>query len=137
MRTSRSRARTPRRPGRPSSRSVARERNRRTTAVVLLQRRQRRIMGNVKTVSNDEWKTVVEGASNHVLVDFFATWCGPCKYVAPIVEDLAKEYSGKVDCTKLDIDEAPEIATRYGIEGVPTLVLFKGGQEIDRMVGAS
>lgn len=91
----------------------------------------------VAHVSDTDWKNVVLDSPSPVLVDFFATWCGPCKYVGPIVEQLAEELSGKVAFAKLDIDESPEVTMKYGIEGVPTLVLFKDGKEIDRVVGAA
>jgi thioredoxin 1 len=70
-----------------------------------------------------------------VLVDFHATWCGPCKNLAPIVEQLASEYQGRAKVGKLDIDEAPGIASTYGIMAVPTLILFKGGREQRKMTG--
>jgi thioredoxin 1 len=71
-----------------------------------------------------------------VLVDFTATWCGPCKAIAPLVDQIADEYQGKAKIGKLDIDDSPGIAQRYGIRGVPTLYVFKGGQVVDKVVGA-
>jgi len=71
-----------------------------------------------------------------VLVDFTATWCGPCRAVAPLVAQLAGEYDGRAKVTKLDIDESPGVARQYGIRGVPTLLVFKGGQVVGQQVGA-
>jgi len=71
------------------------------------------------------------------LVDFWAPWCGPCKMISPIVEQLAGEYDGKIKVAKLNVDEAPNTPTRYGIRGIPTVILFKGGQEVDKIVGAA
>ncbi len=72
-----------------------------------------------------------------VLVDFTATWCGPCKAIAPLVDQLADEFDGKMRVGKLDIDASPGIAQRYGIRGVPTLYVFKGGEIVGKMVGAA
>ncbi len=71
-----------------------------------------------------------------VLVDFFATWCGPCKMIAPLIEQVAEEYEGKAVVAKVDIDEEQELATRYGIESIPTVILFKDGNPITVEVGA-
>jgi len=72
----------------------------------------------------------------NVVVDFWAEWCMPCRMIAPIVEQLAKEYSGKVVFAKLNTDENPQIAARYGITGIPTLIFFKNGKPVDKIVGA-
>ena len=71
-----------------------------------------------------------------VLVDFWATWCGPCRSISPIVEELAKEFLGKIKVTKLNVDESPAIPSQYGVRGIPTLILFKGGKILDQIVGA-
>jgi thioredoxin 1 len=71
-----------------------------------------------------------------VLVDFWATWCGPCRSIGPIVEELAKEFSGRVKVTKLNVDESPATPGQYGVRGIPTLILFKGGKILDQIVGA-
>jgi thioredoxin 1 len=71
-----------------------------------------------------------------VLVDFWATWCGPCRSISPIVEELAKEFSGRVKVTKLNVDENPATPTQCGVRGIPTLILFKGGKIFDQIVGA-
>ena len=71
-----------------------------------------------------------------VVVDFWAEWCGPCKAIAPIVEELAGEYAGKVKFTKLDVDSNPKTAMQFGIRGIPTLLIFSGGKAVDQVVGA-
>jgi len=71
-----------------------------------------------------------------VLVDFWAEWCGPCKMIAPIVEELAEEFDGKVKFTKLDVDSNPRSATNFGIRGIPTLLIFNDGKPVDQVVGA-
>jgi len=82
------------------------------------------------------WDKEVLGTPGLVMVDFWAVWCGPCRMIAPTVEELAKEYSGKIKVTKLNTDENPDIASRYKIMGIPTIIFFKNGQEADRIVGA-
>lgn len=82
------------------------------------------------------WDKEVLGTSGLVMVDFWAVWCGPCRIVAPTVEELAKEYSGKLKVMKLNTDENPDIASRYKIMGIPTLMFFKDGQKLDQIVGA-
>ncbi len=75
-------------------------------------------------------------ASVPVLVDFWAEWCGPCRMVSPVVEKVGRDNAGKLKVVKLDVDGAPQIAGRYGVQGIPLLVLIVGGEEADRMVGA-
>jgi thioredoxin 2 len=75
-------------------------------------------------------------ASMPVLVDFWAPWCGPCRMVSPVVEQMGREYAGRLKVVKLDIDQAPAIAARYGIQGIPLLLVLKDGREIDRVTGA-
>jgi thioredoxin 2 len=75
-------------------------------------------------------------ASIPVLVDFWAPWCGPCRMVSPVVEQIGREYAGRLKVVKLNIDEAPAIAARYVIQGIPQLIVIKDGQEADRLVGA-
>ncbi|MFQ6057718.1 MAG: thioredoxin [Anaerolineae bacterium] len=72
-----------------------------------------------------------------VLIDFWAVWCGPCRAIAPIVEQIADEYDGQLKVTKLDVDQNPGTAIRYGVRSIPTLILFKNGQEVERQVGTT
>jgi thioredoxin 1 len=71
-----------------------------------------------------------------VLVDFWATWCGPCKSIGPVIDDLSKEYAGRVKIAKLNVDENPSTPSQYGVRGIPTLILFKGGKILEQVVGA-
>jgi thioredoxin 1 len=82
------------------------------------------------------WETEVMQSPELVMVDFWAVWCGPCQMVGPIVEDLAQEYNGKLKVMKLNTDEAPEVAGRYQIMSIPTILFFKDGQPVEKIVGA-
>lgn len=85
--------------------------------------------------ANEEAFTKILESGEPMLVDFFATWCGPCKMLAPIIEELAADYEGKLHVLKLDTDENQSLAMNYGIMNIPTVVLFQGGNEVDRLVG--
>ncbi len=87
-------------------------------------------------VSDEEFEKTVLKSEKPVLVDFWAPWCGPCKMIAPSVEELAKEYDGKATIAKVNTDDHPLWASRFGIMGIPTLIVFNGGKEVDRVVGA-
>jgi thioredoxin 1 len=93
-------------------------------------------MGHPTDVTDSDFEEQVVNADTPVLVDFWADWCAPCKMIAPIVEELAEEFDGKVKFTKLDVDSNPKSAMTYGIRGIPTLLIFKGGQPVDQIVGA-
>ena len=92
---------------------------------------------NVVSVNDLNFDNEVVKNDLPVLVDFTATWCGPCRQISPLVDQLADEYVGKAKVTKLDIDESPGVASRFGIRGVPTLLAFSGGKEVARHVGAN
>jgi thioredoxin 1 len=90
----------------------------------------------VQQIAGSEFQSTVEQSDTPVVIDFFATWCGPCRLIAPALEELSGTYDGKVKFVKVDIDQAPEVAEKFAVTGVPTLVIVKGGQEADRKVGA-
>ena len=92
---------------------------------------------NVSSVNDLNFETEVLQSETPVLVDFTATWCGPCKQIAPLIDQLADEYVGKVKVVKLDIDEAPNTAVKFGVRGVPTIIVFKGGEAVARQMGAA
>jgi thioredoxin 1 len=87
-------------------------------------------------VEDGTWDAEVMKATGLVMVDFWAVWCGPCQMVAPIVEELATEYSGKLRVMKLNTDENPEIAGRYQVMSIPTILFFKNGEQVEKLVGA-
>lgn len=87
-------------------------------------------------VTSQTWDSEVLQSKGIVMVDFWAVWCGPCRMIAPTVEELAKEYEGKIKVAKLNTDENPDIASRYKIMGIPTIMFFKDGEKVDQIVGA-
>jgi thioredoxin 1 len=91
---------------------------------------------NLFHVTDGDFDQQILQSNVPALVDFWAAWCGPCRTVGPIVEELADEYKGKVKVAKLDVDANKEVAGKYGVRGIPTLILFKDGQVVDQIVGA-
>jgi thioredoxin 1 len=87
-------------------------------------------------VSDSSFDAEVLKSSVPVLVDFWATWCGPCKMIAPVVEEIAKEYDGKVKVVKVDVDSNPETSMKFSIRSIPTLMIFKGGKVVEQLIGA-
>ena len=92
-------------------------------------------MAKPRDVSDTTFDQEVIKATKPVLVDFWAPWCGPCRMVAPVVEELAQEYDGKVEFVKLNTDDNPNTAVKYGIRSIPTLLVFKGGEPVGQIIG--
>ena len=93
------------------------------------------VNAGITHVTDDTFASQVEQAKGLVLVDFWAEWCGPCRAIAPLLEDLAKTYEGKVQITKLDVDANQRISMRFNVRSIPTLLFFKDGQLVDSVVG--
>jgi len=92
-------------------------------------------MGKPTTVDDGDFDQIVLQAKTPMLVDFWAAWCAPCRMVSPIVEELAEEYEGRVGFAKLDVDQNPKTASKYGIMSIPTLLIFKNGNPVSNIVG--
>ncbi|MBI5029428.1 MAG: thioredoxin [Chloroflexi bacterium] len=93
-------------------------------------------LNNPVHITDQDFKSVVLDSQTPVLVDFWATWCGPCRMIAPFVEEIARDYAGRAVVAKMDTDANPMTPMQFGIMGIPTLIIFKGGREVDRIVGA-
>ena len=91
---------------------------------------------NIINVSDSNFEALVLKSEIPALVDFWASWCAPCRAIAPIVEEMANEYTGKLRVAKMNVDDNPATPGRYGVRGIPTLILFKGGKVVDQLVGA-
>lgn len=94
-------------------------------------------MPSIKYVNDQDFKQAIESAQNPVLIDFWAEWCGPCKMMNPVLESLAQDLEGTITVAKVNVDENPEIAKRYNIRGIPTLMLFSNGEPIAQRSGAA
>jgi thioredoxin 1 len=92
-------------------------------------------MANVQELTDATFDEIVLKSDKPVLVDFWASWCGPCRMVAPIVEAIAGRFEGQIEVGKVNVDDAPALATKYGIRSIPTLIIFKGGEAAERTVG--
>ncbi len=93
-------------------------------------------MASVQPVGDDSFEREVLQCSTPVLIDFWAPWCAPCRAIAPVVEELAVEYAGKLKILKMNVDDNPRTPSRYGVRGIPNLILFQGGQVKEQIVGA-
>jgi thioredoxin 1 len=107
------------------------------TNKVLNLRSMKKMSETVKEVTDNSFESEVRQAKKPVLVDFWAEWCGPCRMLAPTIEAIAEEHSGAVSVVKLNVDENPTTAAVYGIKGIPTLMLFSDGKEVERIVGVA
>jgi len=92
-------------------------------------------MAHPVAVSDNSFENEVVQSTQPVLVDFWAEWCGPCRMIAPILENLAEEYAGNLKIAKLDVDNNPAISMKFGVQSIPTMILFKDGKEVERVIG--
>lgn len=108
------------------------------TSMELIQEEERGIgkMSKELTLTDQNFDSEISGTSEPVLVDFWAPWCAPCRFVAPVLEELAEDYSGTLKIAKVNVDDNPMTASRFGITSIPSLLLFKNGQMVDQWVGA-
>ena len=93
-------------------------------------------MADVLNITDANFDQEVLQSTEPVLIDFWAVWCGPCRMIAPVVEELSREYAGKAKIAKLDVDSNPEVSAKYGIRSIPTLLIFKDGKVVEQIVGA-
>ncbi len=93
-------------------------------------------MSDVRAVSDDTFQNEVLQASTPVLIDFWAPWCGPCRMIGPVVEELAGEYNGRLKVVKMNVDDNPKTPAQFGVRGIPNLILFKGGEVKEQIIGA-
>lgn len=93
-------------------------------------------MGNVLEINDQTFDQEVINSATPVLIDFWAPWCGPCKAIAPVVEEVAGTYAGRLKVVKMNVDDNPQTPSRYGVRGIPNLILFKSGQVAEQIVGA-
>ncbi|GAX79373.1 hypothetical protein CEUSTIGMA_g6815.t1 [Chlamydomonas eustigma] len=106
------------------------------TRVALRQQARHVAVRAVTDVNDSSFGPEVLQNAQPVLVDFWAPWCGPCRMIAPLIDELSNEYSGKLKCVKINTDESPNVATDYGIRSIPTVMIFKGGKKMDTIIGA-
>jgi len=92
-------------------------------------------MAKAEIVTNENFKELVLASQGPVLVDFFANWCGHCQKLLPLMDEVAAEMDGKINVMKVNVDESRELSQKYDIKGLPTMILFKGGSELDRLIG--